>query len=161
MHMKNEGRIIACDNHRNKLPLIEEGAARLGIRIIETRCRNSSIFDPELERTADRVLCDVPCSGLGVIAKKPDLRFKEPDDIATLPETQYNILKNCSSYVKPGGLLMYSTCTLRASENEEVIRRFLIDFGDSFTLCSHGTRTFMPDTDDTDGFFTALIHRKS
>ena len=123
--MENKGKILSCDLHKNKLKLVSEGAEKLGISIIETREQNGSVFVPELEAAADRVLCDVPCSGLGVLSKKPDIRHKTQDEIERLPEIQYAILENCARYVRPGGVLVYSTCTLNRAENEDNVKKFL------------------------------------
>ena len=154
--MKNEGEVIACDLHRNKLSLVEGGAARLGISILTTEERDARNTNEEWLGTFDRVLCDVPCSGFGVFAKKPELRYKSPETSAALPNIQLAILKNASSYVKVGGKLVYSTCTLLPSENEENVSRFL-DENHIFTLIEQ--RTLYPDTDGTDGFFYAVMER--
>ena len=154
--MKNEGEVIACDLHRNKLSLVEGGAARLGISILTTEERDARNINEEWLGTFDRVLCDVPCSGFGVFAKKPELRYKSPETSAALPNIQLAILKNASSYVKVGGKLVYSTCTLLPSENEENVSRFL-DENHIFTLIEQ--RTLYPDTDGTDGFFYAVMER--
>ncbi len=154
LNMQNSGSIFSCDLHANKLSLVEKGASRLGISIIETRAADGSKRDDSLFNKADRVICDVPCSGLGVIAKKPEIRYKSPEDIARLPEVQYKILDNVSGYVKQGGVLLYSTCTLNKAENEDVVNRFLAAHGE-FTLDS--MRTYFPHIDGCDGFFTAKL----
>lgn len=156
MLMHNNGVIISADLHKNKLSLIEKGAELLGIDIISVREMNASVFHADFENKFERVLCDVPCSGLGVIGKKPDLRYKSESDISKLPEIQYGILKNCSSYVKEGGRLMYSTCTLNRDENERVVERFLCEVN-SFEL--EKEETLFPDEGDYDGFFLALMKR--
>ncbi len=156
LNIQNNGKILSCDLHANKLSLVEKGASRLGISIIETRAADGSKFDEALLASADRLICDVPCSGLGVIAKKPEIRYKSPEDIARLPEVQYKILDNVCRYVKQGGTLLYSTCTLNKAENEEVVNRFL-DSHSEFTLDS--MRTYFPHIDGCDGFFTAKLIR--
>lgn len=118
----------------------------------------------ELFGTADAVLCDVPCSGLGIIAKKPDIRYKNREEILRLPEIQREILAKSAAYVKPGGILVYSTCTLRRAENEENVESFLAENPD-FSLASDvfdgkGMKTFFPHCDGTDGFFAAKLVRK-
>ncbi|MBE6605521.1 MAG: 16S rRNA (cytosine(967)-C(5))-methyltransferase RsmB [Ruminococcaceae bacterium] len=175
--MENRGEIISCDLHQSKLSLIERGAARLGIGIIKTKEADSSKFDEELAGIngcgADRVLCDVPCSGLGVISKKPEVRYKDPSDIERLPEIQRKILYNCSKYVKPGGVLVYSTCTLNPDENENNVKKFLSDNPDfepcEFSLVSEngqtieskqGFLTLFTHIHNTDGFFIAKMKRK-
>ena len=154
--MKNEGRVISCDLHANKLSLVQGGAARLGISILETEARDARDPNPDWVGTADRVLCDVPCSGFGVFAKKPELRYKDPAKSAGLPDIQLAILKNASAFVKEGGLLVYSTCTLLPEENEGNVTRFLRSHGE-FELLRQ--RTLLPDTDGTDGFFFAVLKR--
>ncbi len=165
LDMENSGKIYAFDLHKNKLSLIEKGAARLGIGIIETAENDARHPLPELVGKADRVLCDAPCSGLGVIAKKPDIRYKALDAVSRLPEIQYGVLCGASEYVRAGGVLVYSTCTLNKAENEEIVVRFLAehpDFApvadDAFGLCE-GMRTFFPHTDGCDGFFIAKMRK--
>ena len=165
--MKNEGEIIASDLHKNKLSLIEKGAKRLGINIISTKEQNAKEYVPEYEGSFDRVLCDVPCSGLGVIFKKPDIKYKSTKGMAQLPSVQYAILSNVSKYVKNGGILVYSTCTLCSSENEENIKRFLkensdfepLDFKVGDIVSKDGMYTFFPHVTGTDGFFVAKLRR--
>ena len=166
MGMENRGRLLSLDLHENKLSLVKSGAERLGISIIETAVQNGTKRREEWRELADRVLCDVPCSGLGVIAKKPDLRHKSPTEIEGLPEIQYQILCNGAYYVKPGGTLVYSTCTLNKKENEEIVTRFLKEHP-SFLPSAEGMplgRTFMtffPDETATDGFFLARFVKKN
>ena len=115
----------------------------------------------------DRVLCDVPCSGLGVLAKKPDIRYKSEDDVQKLPELQYRILKTGAEYLKTGGTLVYSTCTLNPAENHDVVNRFL-DGHPDFSLCpfeagalhSDGMLEILPHEYGTDGFFIAKLAKK-
>ncbi len=160
MAMENQGTLLSMDLHESKLSLVKSGAARLGITCLTTAVQNGTKNREELHESADRVLCDVPCSGLGVIAKKPDLRHKSPEEMARLPAIQYAILENGASYVKPGGVLLYSTCTLNKQENEEVVRRFLAEHSE-FSLSSdqmpfgEAMVTLFPDETGTDGFFVA------
>ena len=154
--MNNCGEVISCDLHRNKLSLVESGATRLGISILTTEERDARNQNEEWLGTFDRVLCDVPCSGFGVFAKKPELRYKDPVASAALPDIQLAILKNASQYVKIGGKLLYSTCTLLPKENEENVSRFLSE-NNHFMLKEQ--RTLYPDTDGTDGFFYAVMER--
>lgn len=121
--MGNNGKLYSMDLHDMRVGLIEDGASRLGIRIITAMQNDASKFNAELPQ-ADRVLCDVPCSGLGVIRRKPEIKFKSPSDFDGLPEIQYQILETSARYVKPGGTLVYSTCTLSRAENDEVAKRF-------------------------------------
>ena len=163
--MHNEGAVHSFDLHNNKLSLIEKGAKTLGITIITTEERDARRPDEALIGKADRVLCDAPCSGLGVIAKKPDIRYKNLDDVKRLPQIQYGILCGAAEYVRPGGILVYSTCTVNRAENEEVVEKFLREH-DEFRLADDGylpggMRTFLPHRDGCDGFFGAKLIRKN
>ena len=165
--MNNQGVLYSFDLHRNKLSLVERGAADLGISILRTDARDSRTFDQTLVGVADRVLCDVPCSGFGVIAKKPEIRYKNPADSAALPDIQLAILENNCRYLKHGGILVYSTCTLLPEENEDNIARFLARHPefvpDPFThgnIDAHnGMLTLTPDEHGTDGFFIARLRK--
>lgn len=117
--MENEGRVTAFDVHAHKIELIRKTAERLGIDCIEVRENNSENVLEEFKESADRVLADVPCSGIGVIHKKPDIKYnRSPEDIEALCKIQKNILNAAAEYVKPGGVLVYSTCTILKEENE-------------------------------------------
>lgn len=168
INMKNKGNIFSFDLHENKLSLVLSGAERLGISIIKTQACDGRRFIPELEGKADRVLCDVPCSGFGVLAKKPELRYKNPDESKALPQIQLDILENACRYVKEGGILVYSTCTLLPEENHLNIERFLATHPE-FSLCpwqvgnlcaTDGMLTLFPHIHETDGFFIAKLIRK-
>ena len=154
--MNNAGEVISCDLHRNKLSLVESGAERLGITILTTEERDARNAKEEWLGTFDRVLCDVPCSGFGVFAKKPELRYKDPAASAALPNIQLAILKNAFAYLKVGGKLVYSTCTLLPEENEENVSHFLAE-NNGFKLQEQ--RTLYPDINGTDGFFYAVFER--
>lgn len=167
MDMENEGEILACDLHKNKLSLISNGAKKLGIDIISVREQNGKEYKEELDSSFDRVLCDVPCSGLGVISKKPDIKYKKEDSVSNLPSVQYAILSNCARYVRVGGELMYSTCTLNIDENENVVNRFLtenegfepVDFSLGDIHSEKGMYTFFEHITGSDGFFVAKLRR--
>ena len=169
MLMENRGKILAFDLHKNKLSLIMSGAKRLGIDIIEAGEKNGAVFDEALAETADALICDAPCSGLGVIAKKPEIRYKSAAEYSRLPEVQYSILSNCSRYLKPGGRLCYSTCTLNPDENQGVVSRFLsenssfepLDFRFGELHSERGMLTLLPQEQGTDGFFISLLRKKS
>ena len=168
LNMENRGRLYSFDMHENKLSLVKKGAEALGISIIQTAARDGRDFDQSLSETADCVLCDVPCSGFGVVAKKPEIRYKSLEESAALPDIQLAILKNGARYVKPGGTLVYSTCTLLPEENGENAARFLADNQDfepcDFTVggisSEDGMLTLTPDEHGTDGFFIAKFKRK-
>lgn len=156
IRMGNVGSVLSCDLHQNKLSLVESGAARLGISILTTEARDARAEKTEWTESFDRVLCDVPCSGFGVFAKKPELRYKDPKQSEALPGIQSAILQNASRFLKVGGLLVYSTCTLLPEENGENVAAFLRTHGE-FTLLRE--RTLYPDTDGTDGFYYAVLQR--
>lgn len=166
--MENKGEIIACDLHASKLSLISKGAKKLGIDIISVREQNGKIHNEEFIDKFDKVLCDVPCSGLGIIFKKPDIKYKSIENINNLPSVQYDILSNCAKYVKVGGILVYSTCTLNKEENENNMSKFLeenknfvpVDFEIDSVKSNNGMYTFMPHINNTDGFFVAKIKRE-
>ncbi len=168
IRMKNMGEIYSFDLHKSKLSLIENGAERLGIEIIKVGERDGRKPDEALFGLADRVLCDVPCSGLGVIAKKPEIRYKSLEEFQRLPEIQYAILSTSANYVKAGGYLVYSTCTVLPRENAENVERFLREHPDfeavEFTAGGKesvgGMLSLSPDVDMTDGFFVAKMKRK-
>ena len=167
IRMENNGSILSCDVQEKKLKRICEGAARLGIGMIETRAMDGRVFDPALEAAFDVVLCDAPCSGLGVIGKRPEIRNKSEAEIANLPPIQAAILDNVCRYVKPGGLLLYSTCTVLEVENRGQIDAFLSRHADlaaeDFQLgdlkSSGGCYEFWPQLDSTDGFFIAKLRK--
>lgn len=162
--LENKGAVYSFDLHQNRLTLIDKGTKRLGITSVKTRANDARNPIEELFGKADAVLCDVPCSGLGIIAKKPDIRYKNKEDIEKLPEIQKEILMQSAKYVKKGGILVYSTCTLRKAENEDNINYFLENNKD-FELANdvydgNGMKTFFPHKDGTDGFFAAKLVRK-
>ena len=170
-YMKNKGRIVSCDLYEHRTGLVKSGAERLGIDIIETLCGDMS--EASGLPDADRVICDVPCSGLGIIRRKPELRYKSDTGMTVLPEVQYSILENCAGFLKSGGLLIYSTCTLNPAENGENIRRFLREHEEfeayPIKLPAAIERrieepenelTLFPEKNGTDGFFISLFRRK-
>ena len=157
MAMKNQGEITSCDIHPHKLKLIDRGAERLGISIITSRLQDATKPVEEWQGKMDAVLCDVPCSGLGVIRKKPDIRYKDLKQTENLPAVQSRILENVSACVRPGGVLIYSTCTILKRENEDVAEAFLKNHRE-FT--GEKMKTFLPCDDHTDGFFICRLRRK-
>ncbi len=166
MEMENQGKIYAFDLHGNKLSLIQRGGEKLGISILETEERDARIPRESLVGQADRVLCDAPCSGLGVIGKKPDIKYKDMDTILRLPAVQYDVLVGASAYVRPGGTLVYSTCTLNPAENAGVTDQFLAKHPDfvpapfSFAGAEQSALTLFPHIHGTDGFYICRMQRK-
>ena len=158
IQMRGEGRIVSCDVQGKKLRRIEEGASRLGIGCIETRQMDARRPAEELLGAMDVVIADAPCSGLGVIRKKPEIRFKPESELSALPGIQLDILRGLAACVKPGGTLLYSTCTLRKCENEDVVAAFLTENSGFKAL---EMRTLWPDIDDTDGFFLCRLVRST
>lgn len=123
--MQNRGEIVACDLHPHRVTLMENTFRRMGAEIVRAEQRDATVFAEEYEEAFDGVLADVPCSGLGVMASKPELRLRlDPGTFPELLEIQASILENAYRYTKPGGLLMYATCTLNRNENERQITRF-------------------------------------
>ena len=169
--MEGNGSITSCDIHPHKTGLIENGAARLGLENITALCQDATAFREEWEQRMDAVFCDVPCSGLGIIRKKPDIRYKNLKELEQLPPLQLAILTNQSRYVRPGGVLMYSTCTVLKRENEAVVEAFLKEHPDFYTeplelpgefdKNETGMLTLIPGQFDTDGFFICRLRRKA
>ena len=164
--MNNKGSVTSCDLHASKLPLISSGAERLGITIINTEERDSSITREDAE--FDRIICDVPCSGLGVAAKKTEIKYRPLAKNAELPPLQYSILCAVSQLLKIGGTLIYSTCTILPEENENIVEKFLaehknfeaVPFDVGKYSAPKGTLTLLPSTGH-DGFFISKITRKT
>ena len=166
--MNNSGVVRAFDIYQSRVELIKNGATRLGLSNVFSYLSDASIFN-ENYGLADRVLCDVPCSGLGIIRRKPEIRFKNRSDIDNLPELQYRILCNATRYLKQGGRLVYSTCTLNPAENSDVCIRFLSEHPE-FTAVEalpdvpcfsteEKFLTLMPHINSTDGFFIAVFEK--
>ncbi|MGN1017106.1 MAG: 16S rRNA (cytosine(967)-C(5))-methyltransferase RsmB [Faecousia sp.] len=168
--MEGKGEITSCDIHEHKIPLIENGAKRLRLPNIRALEQDASRYVPQWEGKMDFVIADVPCSGLGIIRKKPDIRYKNLSETETLPQLQLEILRNQARYVRPGGVLLYSTCTVLKRENEEVAAAFLRENGEFFPeplalpKCfpqnDTGMLTLIPGQYDTDGFFICRLRRK-
>ena len=168
--MQGHGSIISCDIHAHKVSLIENGAGRLGISSITAMQHDASVCNREWLGKMDTVIADVPCSGYGIIRKKPDIRYKDPETMRRLEPLQLQILRNQSQYVKPGGVLMYSTCTLVRGENEGVVESFLqndsqfyleaLQLPAVFPKNESGMLTLVPGEYDTDGFFICRLRRK-
>ncbi len=167
----SNGRVYCYDIYEHKLKLIKSSAERLGINNIDVTKRDAS-SDIPLEMS-DRILCDVPCSGLGIIRRKPEIAYKTDNGTDTLPEIQYRILEKSAKYLKSGGVLVYSTCTLHRAENGDVVERFLSEHNEYIPLpitLPDGVKhiveepenqlTLFPDSDGSDGFFIAAIGKR-
>ena len=171
MDLGGRGQIISCDVHAHKTELIRAGAERLGLTNVEARQQDATEQVPEWVDVMDAVIADVPCSGYGIIRKKPDIRLKDPDTMKELPGLQLQILRNQAKYVKKGGLLLYSTCTLVRRENEGVVEKFLksnpefvtepLELPAPFPKNESGWLALVPGQYDTDGFFICRLRRKA
>lgn len=169
IQMDNQGEVISCDLHPHKKKLIQAGADRLGLSIIKPMTADGKVRREEWGSAFDLVLVDAPCSGLGVIRKKPDIRYKDPKPLEDLPQVQQAILENAAGYVKPGGVLMYSTCTILPRENGEIVSAFLEKHPEfvreAFELpgaagrVEAGEITLWPQVHQTDGFFICKLRK--
>ena len=167
--MGGRGEITSCDVHEHKLELIEKSTQRLGLSNVTVKLQDGSAFNSQWENAMDAVIADVPCSGYGIIRKKPDIRYKAPKTMAELPALQLAILQNQARYVKPGGVLIYSTCTLVRAENEGVLEAFLeqnpnyqlepLPLPGAFPKNESGMLLLVPGQYDTDGFFISRLRR--
>ena len=153
--LNNLGSVEQDPLYPKRVGLIQNGAERLGIQCIHADSGNAEEYDPE-RGLADRILCDVPCSGLGIIGRKPEIRYRSLTDIDNLTPVQYHILCVSAQYCRPGGRLVYSTCSLNPAENQDVVARFL-DSHPEFALLSE--ETLLPGTSHCDGFFIAVLER--
>ena len=168
--MGGTGNITSCDIYPHKAELIGKSANRLGFSNIEVLVHDASCYNPRWEQSMDVVIADVPCSGYGIIRKKPDIRYKDPATMEQLPQLQKKILSNQARYVKPGGVLLYSTCTLLYRENEAVVEEFLkentdftlepLPLPENFPENTSGMLALVPGEYDTDGFFISRLRRK-
>ncbi len=167
-HMNNKGSLYSFDLYPERVKLISNGAERLGISNIKVHTLDASEFNESIG-VADKVLCDVPCSGLGIIRRKPEIKYKNLEDIDNLPNIQYDILRIASRYVKKGGILLYSTCSLNLNENDRVCDRFLEE-NKQFRVArplknvksyndESNYLTLMPHINNSDGFFIAKFIR--
>lgn len=163
--MQNSGRILALDLHPQRAELIAKGAQRLGFDCVQAAANDATCFRPELGRF-DRILCDVPCSGIGVLRRKPEIRYKDPADFADLPAIQHKILEESAKYAAEGCRMVYSTCTLNPAENQQVAEAFLASHPDWQPgrlpdLLGQGWQTTLMDTEwNCDGFFISVLEKK-
>lgn len=157
--MKNKGIIEAWDIHEHRTKLVEKNAKRLGINIIKTQVKDATIYDERLNKKFDKILLDVPCLGIGVIKRKPDIKWqRKVEDIKEITKTQATILENCSRYLKKGGSLVYSTCSILKEENEDIISNFLSKQTD-FEIAENDVINIFQD-EEKDGFFICKLHKK-
>lgn len=158
--MQNTGNIVAWDIHLGRIKLVEENAKRLGISIIKTEIKDASQYEKKYNEVFDKILLDVPCMGTGVLKRKPDIKWqKEQHDILSIQKTQKSILWTCSKYLKKGGELVYSTCSILKEENEEVVNQFLIATNlqqKTFEIIEQ--KTILPDK-NSDGFFICKLKK--
>ena len=170
IRMENRGSVTACDIHPHKIQLLEAGAARLGIDCLSAMERDASVPNPEWAGRFDRILADVPCSGLGVIRKKPDIRYKDLGPTERLPEVQRRILEAQATHLRPGGMLVYATCTILRRENEAVVEAFLAEHSEFSVVplelpvigrVESGMKTLLPCVEGTDGFFFAKLIKRN
>lgn len=165
----DKGQVFSFDLHSSKLSLIEDSCRRLGLSNVSVFARDAREPDTSLIGKADKVICDVPCSGLGVFSKKPDLRYKELEALKELPPLQYDILSASAKYVKAGGVLIYSTCTLNPGENTEITDKFILENPDfkyeGFCVgnlsAEDGKITLLPHKHGTDGFYIAKLRKNN
>ncbi len=161
--MNDNGTVLAFDLHQKRVGLINSGAERLGLKCIRASANNAKVHNSVLP-LADAVLCDVPCSGLGVIRRKPEIKYSDRVQLSGLPNVQYDILCTSSRYVKKGGILLYSTCTVLREENDEIVERFLRENPDfepvKLNRFTDYKQTITPDMFGSDGFFIAKLRRK-
>ncbi len=164
--MNGKGKIYAFDLHEKRAELIRKGAERLGLTNIRAAAGDATKYNPELPEFT-KILCDVPCSGYGVIAKKPEIKYKPLSDFARLPEIQYSIAENALRYLAVGGEMVYSTCTVRKAENDDVVERLLREHPElepvelpEMLLRKFGTKaTLSPMYGFDDGFFVAKFRK--
>lgn len=167
--MNNRGKLLACELYDARLAMVESGKNRLGLDMIETLENDGLVRNPNLP-LADKVLVDAPCSGFGVIRRKPEIKYKQKKSVEELPHTQEKLLDISAGYVKPGGRLCYSTCTLNTAENERVAEKFLSAHPEFSPVispsCVPGIEdaanlTFFPEQTGGDGFFVAVFRKNA
>ena len=161
--MNNEGEILSCDIYAEKIKKIRDGADRLGLSIIKAMENDAMEYKAKLGQF-DRVLCDVPCSGLGIIGRKPEIKYKDPKEFDGLPPIQMDILEASANYVKAGGILTYSTCTVLPEENINIVTDFLSRHKDfeAYEQAEHTSGWYsalFPNMKHSDGFFIATMRK--
>jgi len=170
--LQNTGKVLAFDLHESKLGLIKENCERLGITNVEVATSDATKLNPDLIASSDRILIDVPCSGIGIIRKKPEIKWnKTRNDLREVIQVQRDIMENAWMYLKDGGIMLYSTCTLNKEENEENIewfesrhkdcsvKKIFIGKQDNLVYNRNGSLTIMPN-ESMDGFFVAKLEKR-
>ena len=156
--MRNNGKIDAWDIHEHRTKLVEKNAKRLGINIIDTKVKDATVYDENLNEKYDKILLDVPCLGIGVIKRKPDIKWqRKKEDVEEITKIQKQILNNCSKYLKKGGNIVYSTCSILCAENEKIIQGFL-EKNENFEIVENTEICIFPDM-EKDGFFICKMHK--
>ena len=169
--MDDKGEIIAWDLHSHRIKLVEETAKRLGIHIVKTECQDATIYKEEYKEKFDKILLDVPCLGIGVLKRKPDIKWRrKPEDIEEITQIQQNILETCAKYLKPNGQLIYSTCSIFKEENDSIIDKFLqkntnfvyskIEIPDLENNTEKVNKIQLYQNEETDGFFMCKLQKK-
>ena len=169
--MDDKGEIIAWDLHSHRIKLVEETAKRLGIHIVKTECQDATIYKEEYKEKFDKILLDVPCLGIGVLKRKPDIKWRrKPEDIEEITQIQQNILETCAKYLKPNGQLIYSTCSIFKEENDSIIDKFLqkntnfvyskIEIPDLENNTEKINKIQLYQNEETDGFFMCKLQKK-
>lgn len=161
--MENKGQIFAWDIHEHRVNLVKENAKRLGISIIEVDVRDACGYDSKYENKFDKILLDVPCMGLGVCKRKPDIKWqKTEEEIKEITKIQENILQICSKYLKKGGELVYSTCSILKEENEDIIENFLeVEKSGTKRFFELICKTNILPNSQTDGFFICKLRKNN
>lgn len=157
--MNNEGTIDAMDISQNKLELVTNTCKRLGVKIVNTSQNDATIYNPDMAGKYDRVLVDAPCSGLGIIRRKPEIRYKTIKDISSIYNIQRKIIQNASKYIKIGGIMIYSTCTINKEENQDITDDFLKKNG-NFEKTQEDVM-MLPSDGESDGFYICKLKRIS
>lgn len=159
--MENQGEILAWDIHEHRTKLVDETAKRLGISIIKTEVKDASVFNPEYTEKFDKILLDVPCLGIGVLKRKPDIKWsKNREDVDEITLLQKDILETCSKYLKTGGFLVYSTCSILKQENSDVIEWFL-NKNPNFEIATFNIEDFYKQYYQNNGYVQVYQNEKS
>ena len=163
--MEDKGEIIAWDLHPHRVQLVEKNAKRLDIHMIKAECQDAMIYKEEYKEKFDKILLDVPCLGMGVLKRKPDIKWKrKAEDIKEITQIQQNILETCSKYLKPKGQMVYSTCSIFQEENDKVIEKFLKNNQNfeyvKISKIENRSKIQLYQNDETDGFFISKVQKK-